>query len=212
MCLPRLPHVKIIDFGGATFDREKKSTIINTRQYRGPEVTLELGWSFPSDVWSVGCILAELFTGNLLFSTHENLEHLAIMEHTIGLFPVWMAREAPESVSRKYFEQNTLSVRQSDLTRQQREDIRHLPTLHDLAKEPFYVAAGHRNGNGSMSNTNTEERPLRAAQELVDALSCCLRLDPQKRATAREAMRKPFFDPVDVSRCGWGGTRPRQGL
>ena len=30
--------IKIIDFGGATFDWEHKSTIVNTRQYRGPEV------------------------------------------------------------------------------------------------------------------------------------------------------------------------------
>jgi serine/threonine protein kinase len=30
--------IKIIDFGGATFDCEHKSTIVNTRQYRGPEV------------------------------------------------------------------------------------------------------------------------------------------------------------------------------
>ena len=51
----------MIDFGGATYDDdEKKSTIVNTRQYRGPEVILEIGWSFPSDIWSVGCIIAEV--------------------------------------------------------------------------------------------------------------------------------------------------------
>lgn len=74
--------VIVIDFGGATFDNDRhKSTIINTRQYRGPEVTLELGscmllevyflsqllqflfnlgWSYPSDIWSVACIIAEV--------------------------------------------------------------------------------------------------------------------------------------------------------
>ena len=37
--------IKIIDFGGATFDSEHKSTIVNTRQYRGPEVhTLLTDW------------------------------------------------------------------------------------------------------------------------------------------------------------------------
>lgn len=51
----------MIDFGGATYDDDQeKSTIINTRQYRGPEVTLELGWSFPSDIWSAACIIAEV--------------------------------------------------------------------------------------------------------------------------------------------------------
>jgi serine/threonine protein kinase len=46
--------IKLIDFGGATFDFEAKSSLINTRQYRAPEVILGLGWGTPSDVWSLG--------------------------------------------------------------------------------------------------------------------------------------------------------------
>lgn len=71
--LPRyfLHHrpLAVIDFGGATFDGDYKSSLINTRQYRAPEVILGLGWSLPSDMWSVGCILMELYTGELLFQT-----------------------------------------------------------------------------------------------------------------------------------------------
>ncbi len=60
----------MIDFGGATYDSDAhRSTIVNTRQYRGPEVTLEVGWSFPSDIWSVGCLVAEVYCGDLLFET-----------------------------------------------------------------------------------------------------------------------------------------------
>lgn len=60
----------VIDFGGATYDDDDhKSTIVNTRQYRAPEVILEVGWSFPSDLWSAGCIIAELYTGDLFFAT-----------------------------------------------------------------------------------------------------------------------------------------------
>jgi len=33
------------------------------------QVTLETGWSFASDVWGAGCIMAELYTGDLLFPT-----------------------------------------------------------------------------------------------------------------------------------------------
>ena len=40
--VPESFKIKIIDFGGATFDNEHKSTIINTRQYRGPEVSFKL--------------------------------------------------------------------------------------------------------------------------------------------------------------------------
>jgi serine/threonine protein kinase len=52
--IPESTRIKIIDFGGATYDDEKKSSIVNTRQYRAPEVILGIGWSMPSDLWSVG--------------------------------------------------------------------------------------------------------------------------------------------------------------
>src|ERR1700743_1789666 len=45
-----------------------------------PEIILNLGWSFPCDIWSIGCILVEFYTGDALFQTHDNLEHLAMME------------------------------------------------------------------------------------------------------------------------------------
>jgi CDC-like kinase len=60
-------HIKVIDFGSATFDWEHHSTIVSTRHYRAPEVILELGWSQPCDVWSIGCILFELYLGFTLF-------------------------------------------------------------------------------------------------------------------------------------------------
>lgn len=45
---PASTKIKLIDFGGACYDDQKKSTIINTRQYRAPEVMFEIGWSMPS--------------------------------------------------------------------------------------------------------------------------------------------------------------------
>jgi len=53
-------RVKLIDFGSATFDWEHHSSVVSTRHYRPPEVILELGWSQPCDVWSIGCIVFEL--------------------------------------------------------------------------------------------------------------------------------------------------------
>lgn len=47
----------------------------------------ELGWSQPCDVWSVGCIMFELYLGITLFQTHDNREHLAMMERILGPIP-----------------------------------------------------------------------------------------------------------------------------
>lgn len=57
---------------------------MSTRHYRAPEIILGLGWSFPCDIWSIGCILVEFYTGDALFQTHDNREHLAMMEAVIG--------------------------------------------------------------------------------------------------------------------------------
>ena len=39
----------------------------------------------------MACIMVELYTGELFFDTHENLEHLAMMEKQCGPIPLWMA-------------------------------------------------------------------------------------------------------------------------
>lgn len=80
--------VRLIDFGSATFDHEHHSTIVSTRHYRAPEVILELGWAQACDVWSIGCILFELYLGITLFQTHDNREHLAMMQRILGEIPV----------------------------------------------------------------------------------------------------------------------------
>ena len=101
-------EVRLIDFGSATFDWEHHSKVVSTRHYRAPEVILgnlftigikgnnstknpffltELGWSQPCDVWSIGCIMFELYLGFTLFQTHDNREHLAMMEKILGPIP-----------------------------------------------------------------------------------------------------------------------------
>jgi serine/threonine protein kinase len=61
-------RIKIIDMGSAVFGRAHddddngssgdsgglKTSIVNTRQYRSPEILLRTGWSYPSDVWAAG--------------------------------------------------------------------------------------------------------------------------------------------------------------
>lgn len=93
--LPKVPQIKLIDFGGATYEDMRKSRIINTRQYRSPEVVLELGWSYPSDVWSAACCIAEISSGDLLFSTHDDLEHLHMVETAVEPLPPHMRQKSP---------------------------------------------------------------------------------------------------------------------
>ncbi|TPP60619.1 Dual specificity protein kinase CLK2 [Fasciola gigantica] len=101
----RNPAVKLIDFGSATYDDDHRPTTIQTRHYRAPEVVLELGWDHSADVWSIGCMLFELVTGQCLFMTHDNLEHLAMMERVLGPLPKYMVRSTKR---RRYFRHGRL--------------------------------------------------------------------------------------------------------
>jgi len=71
--VPATSAIKVIDFGSATFDEQYHSTIVSTRHYRAPEVILGLGWTYPCDIWSCGCILVELATGDALFQARTRL-------------------------------------------------------------------------------------------------------------------------------------------
>ncbi|XP_039059948.1 dual specificity protein kinase lkh1-like [Hibiscus syriacus] len=104
--LPKSSAIKLIDFGSTTFEHQDHSYVVSTRHYRAPEVILGLGWNYPCDLWSVGCILVELCSGEVLFQTHENLEHLAMMERVSGPLPQHMVVRA-DRCAEKYFRRGT---------------------------------------------------------------------------------------------------------
>ncbi|RKO94373.1 kinase-like domain-containing protein, partial [Blyttiomyces helicus] len=73
--------IKVIDFGSSCFENEKVYTYVQSRFYRSPEVILGISYNVAIDMWSLGCILAELYTGYPLFPGENEQEQLAcIME------------------------------------------------------------------------------------------------------------------------------------
>ncbi|XP_055539643.1 serine/threonine-protein kinase PRP4 homolog isoform X4 [Wyeomyia smithii] len=156
--------IRLIDFGSATFDHEHHSTIVSTRHYRAPEVILELGWSQPCDVWSIGCIMFELYLGITLFQTHDNREHLAMMERILGTIPYRMARKTRT----KYFHRGKLDWDEKSSAGRYVRD--HCKPLHRyvLAETPDHL-------------------------QLFDIIRRMLEYDPANRISLGEALRHPFF-------------------
>lgn len=71
--------IKIIDFGSSWFEDERIYTYIQSRFYRAPEIILGIPYTSAIDIWSFGCILAELYSGYPLFpgeSEHDQLGYI----------------------------------------------------------------------------------------------------------------------------------------
>ncbi|XP_012537401.1 dual specificity protein kinase CLK2 isoform X5 [Monomorium pharaonis] len=162
--------IRLIDFGSATFDHEHHSTIVSTRHYRAPEVILELGWSQPCDVWSIGCILFELYLGNTLFQTHDNREHLAMMERILGTIPHRMARKTKT----KYFYHGKLD-------------------WDDESSAGSYVRDNCKPLHRYMLSDDEEHR------QLFDLIQRMLKYEPSQRITLKDALIHTFFDALPES-------------
>jgi serine/threonine protein kinase len=60
-------EIKVIDLGSSCFMSDNLNMYIQSRSYRSPEVILGLPYDKKIDIWSLGCILAELYTGEVSF-------------------------------------------------------------------------------------------------------------------------------------------------
>jgi len=83
LCNSSKSQIKLIDFGSSCFTEEQLYTYIQSRFYRAPEIMLGIRYTHAIDMWSFGCILAELYTGIPLFPGEtETQQMLRIMELT----------------------------------------------------------------------------------------------------------------------------------
>jgi len=187
--VPVNERIRLIDFGGATFEYDHHSRIINTRQYRSPEVMLGLGWSYESDLWSVGCILAELRTGQLLFKTHENMEHLALMEK---ILEKQIPREMCLRAERLCKSGHHSSSRDTKKKKRHRSSS---PRVDEWLRDGRVRWPENASGKTSLSRVK-KARPISEQfgdDQFKDLLFKLLEHDPRKRITAAQALLHPFF-------------------
>lgn len=79
-----------------------KFKLIQTRYYRSPEVLLALPYTEKVDIWSIGCTLYELYTGNILFNPRNSElyktdnHHLYLITKICGRIPIEMIKKSPK--------------------------------------------------------------------------------------------------------------------
>ena len=163
LCDPRRADVRVIDFGSSCKADEKVYTYIQSRFYRSPEVILGSEYGMGIDMWSIGCILAELYTGYPIFPGENEQEQLACIMEIFGPPP----RDIIEKCTRrKLFFDSSLKPRVtvSSKGRRRRPSSKTLSGALKCDDEAF-----------------------------LDFLVQCLRWDPDKRIRPDQALNHPFI-------------------
>ncbi|XP_057596962.1 mitogen-activated protein kinase 11 isoform X2 [Hippopotamus amphibius kiboko] len=76
---------RILDFGLARQADEEMTGYVATRWYRAPEITLNwMHYNQTVDIWSVGCIMAELLQGKALFPGNDYIDQLKRIMEVVG--------------------------------------------------------------------------------------------------------------------------------
>lgn len=164
--------VKIADLGNACWTDHHFTNDIQTRQYRCPEAILGAKWGTTADCWSASALFFELLTGDYLFDPASGAkytkddDHIAQIIELLGDFPKSLA------FSGKY---------SADIFNRKGE-LRH---IHKLRFWP-------------LASVLQEKYLLLpdVAEQLSSFLLPMLRLSPQERASAREALQHPWLDGV----------------
>ncbi|EEB09755.1 CMGC/DYRK/YAK protein kinase Ppk15 [Schizosaccharomyces japonicus yFS275] len=187
------PKIKVIDFGSACHERQTVYTYIQSRFYRSPEVILGLHYNCSIDIWSIGCILAELFLGLPLFPGNSEYNQLTRIIDMLGYPPQWMLEMGKNT--RKYFncelangkkvyQLKSLSQfsRENDTNEQPGKQYFREKTLEDL------IMNYSRRKGQQLSPEEEEERMC-----FIDFLKGFLNLNQLKRWTPDQAKQHPFI-------------------
>ena len=82
---PNKSGIKIIDFGSSAFIDERVYTYIQSRFYRAPEIMLGIPYTCAIDMWSFGCIMAELCVGYPIFPGDSENDQMSRIFEVVGI-------------------------------------------------------------------------------------------------------------------------------
>ncbi|KAK8627830.1 hypothetical protein V6N13_135428 [Hibiscus sabdariffa] len=146
-------EVKVIDLGSSCFETDHLCSYVQSRSYRAPEVILGLPYDKKIDIWSLGCILAELCTGNVLF---QNDSPATLLARVIGIIgPIKQDMLAKGWDTYKYFTKNHMLYERNQETNRleylipKKTSLRHRGSEAPMAIIPIRAHISVRSLQGS---------------------------------------------------------------
>ncbi|XP_061166876.1 homeodomain-interacting protein kinase 2-like isoform X2 [Saccostrea echinata] len=192
----RMPYkVKVIDFGSASHvSKAVCSTYLQSRYYRAPEILLGLPFCEAIDMWSLGCVIAELFLGWPLYPGSSEYDQIRYISQTQGL-PAEHMLSAATKTTRFFIRENTDSnypfwrlktpeEHEGETKIKSKEARKYIfNCLDDMAQINVPTDL-----DGSELMAEKVDR-----KEFIDLLKRMLTLDQERRITPGEALNHPFI-------------------
>ena len=205
--------VKIGDFGNSSYKSNNYYAYVQSTYYRAPEVILGIKYDEKIDIWSVACILAELYLGNPILPGVCSYDQLLKITECIGEIPQYLIENCGNK--NKYFiKENNISdgyyYRIKNLEEYYNEfpnkekpkysiqyDLTSLDDLINVKRETIKMNNSlHNSMHSNLHSSTLSLNSSNSSEDLVafiHLLKGMFQIDPKKRWNAKQCLRHPFL-------------------
>jgi len=213
---PHSTDVTLIDFGSACFEKSTMYTYIQSRHYRAPEVILGLRYTCAIDMWSLGCIAAELFLGIPIFPGANEYNQMFKIIDLLGSPPAELIKIG--SRSSRFFKPDSHS--DNGFRMKGHMEYEAETGIHVSSDKKYHVFRSLQElvmkcpmKNPAATDPATSNDPACQDKEVrrsfLHFLQGCLQMDPSKRWTPDQARAHPFINGVVLPE-GWTPPPPKR--
>ncbi|XP_024871625.1 homeodomain-interacting protein kinase 2 isoform X8 [Temnothorax curvispinosus] len=202
----RQPYrVKVIDFGSASHvSKAVCNTYLQSRYYRAPEIILGLPYCEAIDMWSLGCVVAELFLGWPLYPGSSEYDQIRYISQTQGLPTEHMLNNASKTTKFFYRDMDSTYPFWRLKTPEEHEAETGIKSK-EARKYIFNCLDDIGQVNVPTDLDGGQLLPEKAdRREFIDLLKRMLTMDQERRITPGEALNHAFVTLshlVDYAHC-----------
>jgi len=183
LCNPKRSAIKIVDFGSSCQMGQRIYQYIQSRFYRSPEVLFGIPYDLAIDMWSLGCILVEMHTGEPLFSGANEFDQVNKIVEVLGIPPKHVLDQAPKA--KKFFHKLANGSYVLNVSKEKRYRGPGSKKIHDI----LGVETGGPGGRRYQEQGHSVPDYLR----FKDLILRMLDFDPKTRITPYYTLQHNFF-------------------